>query len=271
MRKTVIASIAAAALTGVLAAPAMAQDAVQPNLVGGSPATGETGWAVSMQIKGRGHICTGTLMFRDMVVIPSHCAFKEIGGTVPWDPAQVIVRVGSKDRTSGGEMLEVARVDPHEKFEWLSGPEAYDVGALKLAKSANQQPLRLGGETTKPGTKVTMYGWGTDLPSGDTKNLPRKLQKLDTTIVDREKCADAGIGVYEICTDNPYGTDGPGGGDSGGPVVEMVDGEPRFVGIISRARDGALPGQDETVATDATAFRTWLYEKDRRVAATSAA
>ncbi|MBE1580552.1 S1 family peptidase [Amycolatopsis roodepoortensis] len=270
MRKTVIATIAAAALSGVLATPAMAQD-VQPNLVGGSPATGETGWAASMQIKGRGHICTGTLMLRDLVVIPSHCAFKQIGGTEPWDPAQVTVRVGSKDRTRGGEVLEVARVDPHEKFEWLSGPEAYDVGALKLVKAANQQPLRLGGETTKPGAEVTMYGWGTDLPSGDTSNLPRKLQKLKTTIVDREECADARIGVYEICTDNPYGTDGPGGGDSGGPVVEVVDGEPRFVGIISRARPGARPGEDETVATDATAFRKWLYDKARGVAAAPAA
>ncbi|OLZ43591.1 hypothetical protein BS329_38710 [Amycolatopsis coloradensis] len=244
----------------------MAQD-VEPNLVGGTPATGETGWAASMHIKGRGFLCTGILLFRDTVVIPSHCAFKKIGGMEPWDAKQVTVHVGSKDRTAG-EVLKVAQVIPHESFTWgEGGKEFYDAAALKLTKSANQQPLTLGGESAQPGDKVTMYGWGSDLPSGDTSNLPRKLQQLKTTIVDPAECADANIGVYEVCTDNPHGTDGPGGGDSGGPVVKVVDGVPTLVGIISRARDGARPGEDETVATDAPAFREWFYGKARGVTA----
>ncbi|WP_460440492.1 hypothetical protein [Amycolatopsis stemonae] len=49
------------------------------------------------------------------------------------------------------------------------------------------------------------------------------------------RCADAQQSAGKICTDNPYGTDGPGGGDSGGPAVKMTDTVPQLVGTCSRA------------------------------------
>lgn len=105
---------------------------------------------------------------------------------------------------------------------------------------------------------VTLYGWGSDEPDGDTSNLPTRLQQLGTRVLPAAKCADAQQSAGEICTDNPHGTDGPGGGDSGGPAVEVVNGVPQLVGTCSRAA-AQYPGQSPTVYTSSPDFRRWLY------------
>ena len=89
-----------------------------------------------------------------------------------------------------------------------------------------------------------------------------RLQQLRTTVLAPERCADAGQSVGEICTDNPHGTDGPGGGDSGGPAVALVDGVPQLVGTCSRAA-AQYPGVSPTVYTSSPDFRTWIYDTAR--------
>lgn len=106
---------------------------------------------------------------------------------------------------------------------------------------------------------MTLYGWGSDEPDGDTSNLPTRLQQLNTQVLPAARCADAQQPAGEIYTDNPHGTDGPGGGDSGGPAVKMTDAVPQLVGTCSRAA-AQTPGEAPTVYTRSPDFRSWLYD-----------
>jgi len=104
------------------------------------------------------------------------------------------------------------------------------------------QPIPIAWYEAKPGDRITLYGWGTDLPSGDSKNLPRRLQQLRTTVVPKQRCGDAFISAGEFCTDNLNGTAGPGPGDSGGAAVAVVNGVRTLVGTC-RASGWCHPGR----------------------------
>ncbi|WP_242546364.1 trypsin-like serine protease [Amycolatopsis sp. MtRt-6] len=125
---------------------------------------------------------------------------------------------------------------------------------LKLDHPVNVQPIQFAGHAGRPGDPVTLYGWGADKPDGDTSDLPKRLQQLHTTVPAPDQCADAQQSAGEICHDNPHGTDGPGGGDSGGPAA-VVDGVPQLVGTCSRAADEYL-GVSPTAYTSSPDFRT---------------
>ena len=280
MRKTVIASVAAVAGLSSLFGTTPATAAVQPDIVGGSQATGDTSWAAAMiydaPTYGRfaAPWCGGALLFRSWVVTNAHCVTDMPGDTqhIPTAAKTFSVRVGSKDRTQGGELAKVVKIVVHPGWQWAAGaPEqpVDDVAMLKLDHPVNMQPIQLAGHAAKPGDRITLYGWGSDEPDGDTSNLPTRLQQLKTRVLPAAQCADAQQSAGEICTDNPHGTDGPGGGDSGGPAVEVKDGVPQLVGTCSRAA-AQYPGQSPTVYTSSPDFRQWLYDTARGVPVASA-
>lgn len=246
---------------------------MQPNIVGGSQATDDTSWAASLQYDAPDynrfdyHTCGGTLLFRSWVVTNAHCVTDMPGDTthIPTIAKTFSVRVGSKDRTQGGELAKVVKIVVHPGWQWAAGaPEQQvdDLAMLKLDHPVNVQPIQLAGHAARPGDRITLYGWGSDEPDGDTSNLPTRLQQLKTKVLPATQCADAGQSAGEICTDNPHGTDGPGGGDSGGPAVEVVNGVPQLVGTCSRAA-AQYPGQSPTVYTSSPDFRQWLYDTAR--------
>ena len=273
MRTTALAcAVVALTLPGLLGTSPATAD-VQPNLVGGREATGDTSWMVSVQYDapayGRHarHTCGGALLFRSWVVTGAHCVTDPPGnpGGIPTSAKTFTVRVGSKDRTRGGETAKVVKVAVHPGWKWAAGAPAQavnDVALLKLDRPVSAQPIQLAAHAARPGKRVRLYGWGADQPDGDPTHLPVKLQQLDTTVLPPADCADADQSAGEICTDNPHDTDGPGAGDSGSPAVVMVRGVPRLVGTCSRAA-AQFPGVRPTVYTSAPDFRQWLYDTAR--------
>ncbi len=270
--------MAALVLPGLLGASTAS--AAQPEIVGGSAATGDTSWVASMVYDAPAYgrfaapWCGGALVFRSWVVTNAHCVTDMPGDTthIPVSARTFTVRVGSKDRTRGGETARVVEIKVHPGWQWAAGaPEqpVDDIALLKLDHPVTVQPIQLAGHTARPGDRATLYGWGADQPDGDTSNLPVRLQQLRTTVLAPERCADAGQSAGEICTNNPHGTDGPGGGDSGGPAVALVDGVPQLVGTCSRAA-AQYPGVSPTVYTSAPDFRTWLYDTARGTSAAAA-
>ncbi|WP_329051216.1 trypsin-like serine protease [Amycolatopsis sp. NBC_01488] len=252
---------------------------VQPNIVGGSEATGNTSWMASLQYDAPAygiaahHTCGAALLFRSWVVTNAHCVTDVPGDTqhIPTSAKTFSVRVGSKDRTTGGETAKVVRVVVHPGWQWAAGaPEnpVDDVAMLQLDHAVNMQPIQLAGHAAKPGDRVTLYGWGADQPDGGDP-LPLKLQQLSTKVLAPVKCADAQQSVGEICTSNPHGTDGPGGGDSGGPAVSFAHGVPQLVGTCSRGA-AQYPGEAPTVYTSSPEFREWLYGTARGGGASAA-
>jgi len=290
LRKTVIASVAALSGLSSLFGTSPASAAVQPNIVGGSQATGNTSWAASLQYDAPDynrfgyHTCGGALLFRSWVVTNAHCVTDmppelknarnfsanacEGGTPIPTNAKQFRVRVGSKDRTTGGEVANVVSIVVHPGWHWGMTTPTDDVAMLKLDHPVNQQPIQLAGRAAQPGKRITLYGWGVDQPDCSA-DLPTQLQQLSTRVLPAAKCADAGQSTGEICISNPHGTDGPGPGDSGGPAVELVNGVPQLVGTCSRGAT-QYPGEGPTIYTSSPDFRQWLYDTARGIPAASA-
>ncbi|WET76871.1 serine protease [Amycolatopsis sp. QT-25] len=259
-------------LAGV--SPATAADDVQPNLVGGREATGNTSWMASLQSDAPAynrfnfHECGATVLFPNWVVTGAQCVTDMPGvpDRVPVSAKKFKVRVGSKDRTRGGETAKVVKIVVHPGWKWgegAPGSKVSDVAMLKLDHPVSAQPLQLAGQAARAGDRIRLYGWGSAQPDGDPTNLPKKLQQLDTTVLGAAECAKGDQSEGEICTDNPHGTDGPGPGDSGSPAVAVVNGVPRLVGGCSRAAGARLPGVFPTIYTSTPEFRKWLYDTAR--------
>jgi|GEM_PF-3111933 len=280
-------------MAGLIAvcAPAVA---AQPSLVGGTGATGDTGWMASLQydapdygVYGH-HTCGGALVFRGWVASAAHCVTDPPSGVarktavnrfvtdsldIPTAAKQFYVRVDSKDRTVGGQRVKVVQIVAHPGWKWGQGAptdEVDDQSMLKLEHNVDVQPIQLAARGARPGEKLRLYGWGMDDPSGADPDLPRRLQQLDVKALSPAKCVDIFISAKETCVSNPNGTDGPAPGDSGGPAVAFPNGVPQLEGAASRSAS-EYPGVTPTVYTSTPDFRTFIYDTARGVPAQGAA
>lgn len=288
-RKKIVAAAAilAALAAGLGTAVVHADEAdVQPQIIGGHEATGNTDWMVSVQYDapkyGRydWHTCGGTLaVARDIVITNAHCVTDPPAGTaadmaarmyldeksvtIPTKDKQFKVRVGSKDWTSGGDLVPVKSITVHPGWNWAIGApakEVDDLAVLRLDHPVDYQQMQLAGTPDKRGDNVVLYGWGIDHPDSATEPLPRRLQQLESSVITRARCTDVAISTKEICIDNPNGTDGVCFGDSGGPAVRYTrEGVPQLVGGVSRG-SGDYCGMAPNAFTSQPEFRTWIYD-----------
>lgn len=152
------------------------------------------------------HTCGGALLFRSWVVTNAHCVTDmpqelanarnfsantgEGGQPIPTKAKQFRVRVGSKDRTTGGELADVVGIVVHPGWHWGMTSPTDDIAMLKLDHPVNQQPIQLAGRTAQPGDRTMLYGWGVDQPDCSS-DLPTQLQQLSTRVLPAAKCADA--------------------------------------------------------------------------------
>ena len=297
-RKNTIGAVAGLLATAILGVgmataspppPAGVQpNEVQPNIVGGHEAVGDTDFMAAILFDAPAYnvydkfLCGGTLVFRNAVVPAAHCADAPGAGRAAGDAArfgldagaaaipvadrQYKVRVGSKDRTGGGHLVDVIGITVHEKWQWGVGApaaEVADISVLHLAEHVDVQPMQIAGAGPRPGDRVTMYGWGIDSPHPDqTPDMaPRRLQQLETSLGHRGQCSGGFASRTDICVRNVNGTDGACDGDSGGPIVRFTRaGVPQLVGVISRAGAAGGCGTVPTVATNAVSYRDWVYE-----------
>jgi secreted trypsin-like serine protease len=255
--------------TAVTVAPgSAAADGVHTDIIGGHAPSETYPWMVSLQMNWKGdlnfHTCGGVLLFRDEVVTNAHCVTDPGTRNVPalgWH-----VRVGSADRTTGGQTASVVKITVHPEWAWGAGaPEqrVADIVVLKLDRKLELQTIELASKPAKPSDTVRLLGWGITEPDG-TGPLPIMLQELDTTVAPDKDCADAFISGGEICTVNPNGTDGPCNGDSGGPALKKEDGRWKLVGGTSRG-SSQWCGTSKAVYTSSPEYRQWIYDTARGV------
>jgi secreted trypsin-like serine protease len=217
-------------------------------IIGGEPVPeGRYPFLVSLQQEGQ-HWCTATLIGPDQVLTARHCTHPS---TIP----RLTAVIGRAQLSApGGEERRIVDVHNH--------PDLLDVSVLTLdAPVYTIEPVALAASGVDPaGTDGIATGWGSTDNDG-TK--PDWLQRVSVPILSKQECAvihdDWFVPEGEVCAGSP----GAGAcyGDSGGPLLQDVEGTLVQVGVVSRGRDAICaqdPGGQVFTDTASELFRTWL-------------
>jgi secreted trypsin-like serine protease len=253
-RGRVLLAVAMAVAFGPLtpAFSAAAPHRAEPFIVGGTGAVQVYPFMASLQDPGGHHFCGGSLVRPDLVVTAAHC----VAGLAPED---LRLRIGSSDRTTGGELTRAAGITVHPGYQG-NGP-GDDIAVVRLAGPVRAAPVAIAAGSGGPGTRTRILGWGQTCAQPDACDLPHSLQQLDTQIVDPSRCAHIDS-RHELCTDNPHGNAGACYGDSGGPQIRLVQGAWQLVGATSRSgNDDQVCATAPAIYTDVTAYADWIAQQ----------
>lgn len=251
-RSTLLAGIAAVALGTGVAPAATASDDPGVLIVGGHDATEQYDWMASLQRDGN-HSCGASLIDERWVLTAAHCVQDAA-------PADLGLRIGSPDHTTGGTEVGVSDIVVHPDYA-TNSPNG-DIALLELDRAVSEQPVEIADASGPEGTPSRIIGWGVTCPVRGCGEPPAQLQELDTEVVADSQCSLSLIdGATEICTGSSEPNANACFGDSGGPQLEGQPGDWKLTGVTSRL--GSLVpvcGTAPSVYTDATAYKDWIAE-----------
>ncbi|XP_055590614.1 trypsin 3A1-like [Uranotaenia lowii] len=242
------------ALCAVFLAVANARYVSKSKIVGGFQIEiAEVPYQVSLQKNGR-HNCGGSIIADRWVLTAAHCVTNR-------DASLYTVRVGSTDRTDGGELIQVEEVIPHESYNDATAD--FDFALLLLSEAIGYndtvQAIELAAvdEVIEDGTMSIVSGWGaTHNPEEDNQ----QLRATNVPTVNQQECVEAyskigPVTEQMICAGYKAGGQDSCQGDSGGPLA--IDG--RLVGVVSWGQGCAEPDLPGVYAR-VSAVREWIQE-----------
>ncbi|TCP48607.1 trypsin [Tamaricihabitans halophyticus] len=255
---TALSSLIAVALV-TLSGHAAAEPAsgTAPLIVGGTDATEAYPFATALlNSADESFVCSASLVERQWVLTAAHCVYS-------MQPGELKVRVGSHDRTSGGEVRAVSKLTLHPDYDDTEQTRVdADIALVKLAEPVTESaPVERASEQTEPGTEGRLLGWGQQCAEPGGCDSAVTLQELDTVTVG-DGCGYGYNPDTEFCQDP-----GPGKGmcfgDSGGPHLLPTEHGWRLAGVTVRLgyyEGGDMPdcGQGATIATDVAYYDDWI-------------
>lgn len=208
MRIRIVVASLATALTGVLAAPAVATAApVGPDLIIGGSTVASAPWAAAVLSNGS-FTCSGTIISANYVLTARHC----ITGTMS-------VRVGSVTRTSGGVTRSVTSTTTQN-----------DLALMRLSSAVSTTYMPLSSAYPPVGSTNSLYGWGQTCYSGCGASTTLKTATVRVTATNGTDAYGGRAIASTAISGNAWR------GDSGGPqvyngaqvgVASTADGESR--------------------------------------------
>jgi len=226
------------AAIGLTLAATSLHASAQQRIVGGSFApNGAYPWTAAMLNSSQQQGCGGSLIAPKWVVTAAHC-------TASWAS---YVRVGSIDRTSGGQVIRVIRKINHPQYNGQN-----DIALVELETPVSGiTPVTRGTSSPAVGSTVRLLGWGqvTSPFGGDSGS--RYLKMLDTPVINRTTCSGTGAG--DLCFRGTT-TATACKGDSGGPALAGS----LLVGATSRSGRSANYCGEDVIYTNVTYYKTWI-------------
>ncbi|TDD54790.1 S1 family peptidase [Saccharopolyspora elongata] len=226
-------------------------------IVGGVPADEQYPFMASLQVpdEPRFH-CGATLIDDDWLLTAGHCVDS-------FDAGQLTARIGSPDRTTGGEERRITEkvLHPQYKKEYLA---QYDFALLKLDRPVDLPAVRIADAGQVPGKDTRLIGWGrecSEFDCGEVPAFPRQLKQYDAEVGDDAECAKTD-GSVDTCVRPPATGDSVCQGDSGGPaLIRDAAGRWEQIGITSRfggTAEEAVCGGEPDIFADPVAVRDWI-------------
>lgn len=143
-------------------------------IVGGRQASEEYPFMGSLQSPSGDHQCGAALVAPALMATAAHC----VEGR---QASEMTVRIGSRDRTSGGTRSQVARV--------VQAPEHADIALLVLSERVSGAPIEVADGSPQTQQAVRLIGWGQDCPQkGCSTAPPRQLKQLETKVLPAQDC-----------------------------------------------------------------------------------